>query len=241
MRGHGEAAFYGPKVDFQFKNLLGREETFSTIQLDFLSPNNFNLVFSNEQDEEEMPLIIHRAPLSSHERLISHLIEHFGGALPLWCAPVQVMIVPVAASFCDYANTVRQRLRAEMIRVELDDSSHSFSKKIKMAALRKIPVQLIVGATEMNEHKVTIRRHGISEQQTVPQEEAVQLLGKENLYKSLRVVVCFSQTTRERCALLFVSLAIRVAACELLTTIAWAACHSTVICLANDKKTTTLP
>ena len=89
FEGPGEAAFYGPKVDFQFKNLMGREETFSTIQLDFLSPVNFKLVFSNEQDTEETPLIIHRAPLSSHERLISHLLEHFGGALPLWCAPVQ--------------------------------------------------------------------------------------------------------------------------------------------------------
>lgn len=180
FEGPGEAAFYGPKVDFQFKNLMGREETFSTIQLDFLSPVNFNLVFNNEQDVEETPLIIHRAPLSSHERLISHLLEHFGGALPLWCAPVQVMVIPVAASFYDYANTLRQRLRAEMFRVELDNSSHSFSKKIKMAALRKIPVQLIVGATEMNEHKVTIRRHGIREQQTLQQEEVVQLLRNES-------------------------------------------------------------
>ena len=180
FEGPGEAAFYGPKVDFQFKNLMGREETFSTIQLDFLSPINFNLAFSNEQDAEEVPLIIHRAPLSSHERLISHLLEHFGGALPLWCAPVQVMIIPVAASFSDYANTIRQRLLAQMFRVELDDSSNSFSKKIKMAALRKIPVQLIVGATEMNQGSVTLRRHGVREQQTVPQEEAVQLLCKES-------------------------------------------------------------
>ena len=176
FEGAGEAAFYGPKVDFQFKNLLGREETFSTIQLDFLSPINFNLVFSNEQDTEETPLIIHRAPLASHERLISHLLEHFGGALPLWCAPVQVMIIPIAASFQDYAQTLRQRLRAEMLRVELDSSSNSFSKKIKMAALRKIPVQLIVGAAEVNQRTVTIRRHGVREQQTVPQDEAVQLL-----------------------------------------------------------------
>jgi len=180
FEGPGEAAFYGPKVDFQFKNLMGREETFSTIQLDFLSPLNFKLVFSNEQDAEETPLIIHRAPLSSHERLISHLLEHFGGALPLWCAPVQVMIIPVAASFQDYAQTLQRRLHAEMLRVELDSSSNSFAKKIKMAALRKIPVQLIVGANEVNRHQVTIRRHGVSEQQTVPQDEAVQLLLREN-------------------------------------------------------------
>ena len=176
FEGPGEAAFYGPKVDFQFKNLMGREETFSTIQLDFLSPVNFKLVFSNEQDKEEVPLIIHRAPLSSHERLISHLLEHFGGALPLWCAPVQVMIVPVAASFYDYAHTVQQRLRAAKMRVELDSSSNSFSKKIKMAALRKIPLQFIVGEREANEGKVTLRRHGVREQQTLPQDEALQML-----------------------------------------------------------------
>ncbi len=176
FEGVGEAAFYGPKVDFQFKNLTGREETFSTIQLDFLSARNFNLVFSNEQDVEETPLIIHRAPLSTHERLLSHLLEHFGGALPLWCAPVQVMIIPVATSFYDYAGTVRQRLTAQMLRAELDNSSHSFAKKIKMAALRKIPVQLIVGAAEMTADSVTVRRHGVREQQTVSQEEAVQLL-----------------------------------------------------------------
>lgn len=180
FEGPGEAAFYGPKVDFQFKNLMGREETFSTIQLDFLSPLNFKLVFNNEQDKEETPLIIHRAPLSSHERLISHLLEHFGGALPLWCAPVQVIIIPVAASFQDYAQTLRQRLHTDMLRVELDSSSNSFAKKIKMAALRKIPVQLIVGANEVNQHQVTIRRHGVPEQQTVPQDEAVQLLLREH-------------------------------------------------------------
>ena len=180
FEGPGEAAFYGPKVDFQFKNLMGREETFSTIQLDFLSPLNFKLVFSNEQDAEETPLIIHRAPLSSHERLISHLLEHFGGALPLWCAPVQVMIIPVAASFQDYAQTLQRRLHTAMLRAELDSSSNSFAKKIKMAALRKIPVQLIVGANEVNRHQVTIRRHGVPEQQTVPQDEAVQLLLRED-------------------------------------------------------------
>ncbi len=180
FEGPGEAAFYGPKVDFQFKNLMGREETFSTIQLDFLSPLNFNLTFSNEQDKEETPLVIHRAPLSSHERLISHLLEHCGGALPLWCAPVQVMIVPVAASFQDYAQTLRQRLRAKMLRVELDSSNNSFAKKIKMAALRKIPVQLIVGAHEVEAHTVTIRRHGVRAQQSLPQDEAVQLLVEEH-------------------------------------------------------------
>ena len=179
FEGPGEAAFYGPKVDFQFKNLMGREETFSTIQLDFLSPINFNLVFSNEQDKEETPLIIHRAPLSSHERLISHLLEHFGGALPLWCAPVQVMLIPVAATFADYAHSVRQRLRVARIRVELDSSSNSFSKKIKMAALRKIPLQFIVGEREANEGQVTLRRHGIREQQTLPQDEAVRMLLEE--------------------------------------------------------------
>ena len=179
FEGPGEAAFYGPKVDFQFKNLMGREETFSTIQLDFLSPINFNLVFSNEQDKEEVPLIIHRAPLSSHERLISHLLEHFGGALPLWCAPVQVMIIPVAVSFADYAHRVQQRLRAAKVRVDLDSSNNSFSKKIKMAALRKIPLMFIIGEREVNAGKVTLRRHGVQEQQTLPQDEAVRMLLEE--------------------------------------------------------------
>lgn len=179
FEGPGEAAFYGPKLDFQFKNLMGREETFSTIQIDFLSPKNFNLVFSNEQDQEETPLIIHRAPLSSHERFISHLLEHFGGALPLWCAPLQVMIIPIAASFHTYAHALQARLRGQLLRVECDDSGNSFSKKIKLAALRKIPVQLIVGAAEVEAHQVTVRRHGVRAQQTVPQDTAVQLLLQE--------------------------------------------------------------
>ena len=179
FEGAGEAAFYGPKVDFQFKNLSGREETVSTIQVDFLSPLNFNLVFSNEQDQEETPVIIHRAPLSSHERFISHLLEHFSGALPLWCAPLQVMIVPVAAGFYSYAETLQQRLRDAMIRVELDTSNHSFAKKIKMAALRKIPLQFIVGAAEAEQEQVTIRRHGVREQQTMSQDEMMQLLATE--------------------------------------------------------------
>ncbi len=135
--GEGEAAFYGPKVDIQFKNLMGREETVSTIQVDYLSPINFGLKYIDEHGNEQDPLILHRAPLSTHERFISFLLEYYGGAFPTWCAPVQVAMIPVNENCHQFADELKQRLHNEMIRVEVDTSANSFNKKIRTNTVRK--------------------------------------------------------------------------------------------------------
>lgn len=178
-RGAGEAAFYGPKVDVQFKNLLGREETVSTIQLDFLSPINFNMNYVGEDGEEHVPVIIHRAPLSTHERFISFLIEYYGGAFPTWCAPIQVAIITVRDELNDYAREISELLHAKQIRVELDDSNNSMNKKIRNNVTQKIPNILILGDRERDERQVTWRRYGSKDQETISLELFIETLKNE--------------------------------------------------------------
>lgn len=163
----GEAAFYGPKIDIQFKNLLGREETVSTIQVDFLAAINFKLRYTGEDGQEHSPVVIHRAPLSTHERLISFLIEYYGGAFPVWCSPVQVMFIPVADTYMEFAKKLRDDLRSGEVRAEVDDSTNSFNKKIRNNVKRKIPILIIVGQQEQDNGEVTVRRYGVTDQKTV--------------------------------------------------------------------------
>jgi threonyl-tRNA synthetase len=140
----GEAAFYGPKLDFKVKDVLGREWQCSTLQFDFNFPGRFNMNFINEQGEEESPYLLHRALFGSFERFIGVLIEHYAGAFPLWIAPEQVKIIPVAEVFTDYAEKVKQSLIDQNFRVNIDHSSDSFSKKIRNAEMNKIPYIIIV-------------------------------------------------------------------------------------------------
>jgi len=175
----GEAAFYGPKADFQVTNVVGREETASTNQLDFTSSQRFNLTYIDQNGEEKHPYIIHRAPLGTHERFVSFLIEHYGGAFPTWLAPVQVIVVPVAPEMFDYAFKLRDELREKFVRVEVDDTHDSFNKKIRNAATSKAPNVLIVGQREAQEQQVTHRRYGVKEQQTMPFGEFVAWLEDE--------------------------------------------------------------
>jgi len=177
--GDGEAAFYGPKIDVQFKNLMGREETVSTIQVDFLSPKNFNLTYVAEDGTEKQPIIIHRAPLSTHERFISFLIEYYGGAFPVWCAPVQVCIVPINDTCIEYSQKLAQKLHQNNRRVEVDTSNNSLNKKIRTNTTRKIPILLIIGNKEMENEQVTIRRYGQQEQDTISFSEFEQKLQTE--------------------------------------------------------------
>jgi threonyl-tRNA synthetase len=163
----GEAAFYGPKIDFQMRTVTGREETISTNQLDFAVPGRLDLSYTGSDNQEHRPYIIHRAPAGTHERFTAFLIEHFGGAFPLWLAPVQVKIIPVSETFFDYAKLVEETLRNEMIRAEVDDSSDSLNKKIRTNTKAKIPALLIVGEKEKLDRSVTVRRYGIEEQQTI--------------------------------------------------------------------------
>ena len=155
--GIDEAAFYGPKLDFMFKDAIGRERQLATIQCDFNLPVRFDLSFTNEQGGKERPVVIHRAISGSLERFMGVMIEHFGGAFPLWLAPTQVQIVPVAEKFNDYAFQLKSQLNQLDIRAKVDDGSDSFSKKIRNAELMKIPYTLIVGEKEQNSDSVSVR------------------------------------------------------------------------------------
>ena len=163
----GEAAFYGPKIDFQFKSVTGREETASTNQLDFAVPPRMNLLYTDANNEERHPYIIHRAPAGTHERFIAFLIEHFAGAFPTWLAPVQVKVLTVSDDFNGYADEVVDRLRAQMVRAERDAGHETMGKKIRNAIKAKIPHIVVIGEKEREAGTVTVRRYGSEEQSTV--------------------------------------------------------------------------
>lgn len=177
----GEAAFYGPKIDFQFKSVTGREETASTNQLDFAVPERMKLVYTDAENEEQYPYIIHRAPAGTHERFVAFLIEHFAGAFPTWLAPVQIWVVTVNDDFNEYADQLVRELRLEMVRAERDNGHDTMGKKIRNAIKAKIPHVAVIGEKEMNDGTVTIRRYGSEEQTTVPVEEF-----KSDLYRRIK-------------------------------------------------------
>ncbi len=163
----GEAAFYGPKIDVQFRTVTGREFTVSTNQLDFAQPARFALTYTDRDGEEKTPYCIHRAPLGTHERFIAFLIEHYGGAFPTWLAPVQAIVIPISDDQTAYAEKVRDTLRGDMIRAEVDSSDASMGKKVRTHITRKVPVLLIVGGREAEENTVTVRRYGVQEQKSM--------------------------------------------------------------------------
>jgi threonyl-tRNA synthetase len=153
----GEAAFYGPKLDFIFRDVLKREWQLGTVQVDFLLPERFDLEYTGEDGEKHRPVMIHRAPFGSMERFVGILIEHFNGAFPLWLAPVQVMVIPIADRHVEYAAQVAAELRAAGLRVEVDDSQDRMNKKIRNAQLQKIPYMLVVGDKEVEAGAVAVR------------------------------------------------------------------------------------
>lgn len=155
-----EAAFYGPKIDVQIWSTIGREFTLATNQVDFNSGNKFKLSYTNQNNQSEVPLIIHRAPLGTHERFIGFLLEHYAGKFPLWLAPVQVKILPISDKFMDYAKTLLNDLKKADIRAEIDDRNEKIGKKIRDTELMKVPYMLVVGEKEMNEGKVAVRKQG---------------------------------------------------------------------------------
>jgi len=166
-RIEGEAAFYGPKLDFIFKDSLGRPWQLATIQCDFNLPERFNLDFINEAGEKERPVVIHRAISGSLERFMGILIEHFAGAFPPWLAPVQVVLIPVAETHERYAEEVRQKLLAQDIRVETYASNETLGKRVRNADMQKVPYMLVLGDKEVESDSVCIRRHGSRDQTTV--------------------------------------------------------------------------
>lgn len=155
-----EAAFYGPKIDVQIWSAIGREFTLATNQVDFNSGLKFKLSYTNSNNVEEVPLIIHRAPLGTHERFIGFLLEHYAGRFPVWVAPLQVKILPISDKFSPYANEVCQTLAKAGIRASVDERNEKIGKKIRDTELAKVPYMLVVGEKEMQESKVSVRRQG---------------------------------------------------------------------------------
>lgn len=156
----GEGAFYGPKIDVQIWSAIGREFTLATNQVDFSQGRSFKLEFTNKDNTAETPLIIHRAPLGTHERFIGFLLEHYAGKFPTWLAPVQVKILPISDKFMDYANKLLNSLKKADIRAEIDERNEKIGKKIRDTELAKVPYMLVVGEKEMNEGKASVRRQG---------------------------------------------------------------------------------
>jgi len=164
----GEAAFYGPKLDFIFRDVLKREWQLGTVQVDFLLPERFDLEYTGEDGQKHRPIMIHRAPFGSMERFTGILIEHFNGAFPLWLSPVQVELIPIADRHNDYAKKVAVELRAAGLRVEVDKSSERMNKKIRNAQLQKIPYMLVVGDKEESEGTVAVRTRDNEDRGAMP-------------------------------------------------------------------------
>ena len=161
-----EGAFYGPKIDVQIWSTIGREFTLATNQVDFAQGKRFKLEFTNQNNEAETPLIIHRAPLGTHERFIGFLLEHYAGKFPTWLAPVQVKILPISDKFLEYSKEVLQKLKKADIRAGIDDRSEKIGKKIRDTELMRVPYMLVIGEKEMNENRVAVRRQGKGDQGT---------------------------------------------------------------------------
>lgn len=162
-----------------FKDAIGRQHQLATVQVDFNLPERFDLSFVNEQGDNERPVVIHRAIAGSMERFMGVMIEHFAGAFPLWMAPIQMMIVPVADVFNDYAESCNQELRTRNLRAKVDYSSDSFAKKIRNAELLKIPYILIVGEKEVSDSSVSVRVYKTKEQYTMSLEEFIAKIESE--------------------------------------------------------------
>jgi threonyl-tRNA synthetase len=153
----GEAAFYGPKVDIEIRDVLGREETLSTIQVDFHLPEQFELTYIGEDGREHRPVMIHRGVISTMERIMAYLIELYGGAFPVWLAPIQAVVIPIADRHVQYAQDVASQLKQKDLRVEVDDRNERMNAKIRDAQLQKVPYMLVVGDKEIEAHAVNVR------------------------------------------------------------------------------------
>ena len=177
----GEAAFYGPKLDIQFKTAMGLEETMSTIQLDFLLPERFDLTYVGEDgDNSHRPVVIHRGVVSTSERFVAYLIEEYKGAFPTWLAPVQATIIPVSVEHhYDAARELKEKMARLGLRVDLDDRNEKMGYKIRASQTQKIPYQLVIGDKEVEEGTVTVRRYGSKETKSMTVEAYLELVQRE--------------------------------------------------------------
>ena len=173
-----EAAFYGPKIDVQVWSAIGKEFTLATNQVDFAVPPKFDLKFTNAQGEDEIPLCIHRAPLSTHERMVGFLIEHYAGVFPVWIAPVQAVIIPITDSHVDYAYDVVKKLKKAGIRAEVASDSSRMNAKIRKAQKQKVPYMLIVGDAEVEANAVALRMRDGEDKGAVPVDDFIAIAQK---------------------------------------------------------------
>ncbi len=153
----GGAAFYGPKIDFQIRSVIGKEFTASTNQIDLFMPGKFELKFTGQDGKEHTPVVLHRAPLGTHERFIGFLIEHFAGKFPLWLSPVQIVLMPIADRHLDYAIALKKDLESNGLRVDVDERTESASKKVRDAQMQKIPLMITIGDKEIEKNTLAIR------------------------------------------------------------------------------------
>ncbi|MGO4546505.1 threonine--tRNA ligase [Paenibacillus sp. 2TAB23] len=179
FEAEGEAAFYGPKLDVQIKTALGKEETLSTAQLDFLLPERFELEYVGEDGKKHRPVVIHRGIISTMERMTAFLLENFAGALPLWLSPVQAKVIPVSTAYEGYARKVAEQLQENGIRVESDLRNEKLGYKIREAQLEKAPYMLVVGENEMQAEAVSVRKRGEGDLGAIPVTELITQLQKQ--------------------------------------------------------------
>jgi threonyl-tRNA synthetase len=175
----GEAAFYGPKLDFMVKDALGRKWQLGTIQVDYNLPERFELEYTGSDNAKHRPVMIHRAPFGSLERFVAVLIEHCAGNFPLWLSPDQYIILPISEKYADYAKTISDSLNNYDIRGLIDNRDEKIGKKIRDAEMKKIPFMLIVGEKEQEEQKVSIRKHGHGDLGSLSLEEFVEIMKVE--------------------------------------------------------------
>ena len=175
----GEAAFYGPKLDFMVKDAIGRRWQLGTIQVDYNLPERFKLEYTAEDNSKKTPVMIHRAPFGSLERFTAVLIEHTAGHFPLWLTPDQVAILPISEKFNDYAQKVRQYFDKQGVRALVDDRNEKIGRKIRDNELKRVPYMVIVGEKESAEGLVSMRKQGGGEQATMSMEEFAQRINAE--------------------------------------------------------------
>jgi threonyl-tRNA synthetase len=176
---YGEAAFYGPKLDFMVKDAIGRRWQLGTIQVDYNLPQRFKLEYTAEDNSKQTPVMVHRAPFGSMERFTAVLIEHTAGHFPLWLTPEQVAILPISEKYNDYANTVCKYFEEKGVRAQVDDRNEKIGRKIRDNELKRVPYMVIVGEQEQAEGLVSMRKQGGGEQATMKMEEFAERINAE--------------------------------------------------------------
>lgn len=179
VEAEGEAAFYGPKLDIQGKNVYGKEDTIITIQLDFFLPESLDMTYIDKDGSKKRPVVIHRSAIGSYERTLAMLIEKYAGAFPLWLAPIQIKILPISENEVDYANKIKEELMKENLRVEVDYSDEKIGYKIRQAQLEKVPYMFVIGKNEVENNTISIRERDGKKQDNISLQEVITNLKEE--------------------------------------------------------------